>query len=102
MEEEFLVAADEGQFFELPLVDDDGVGGDMVEEGLWGGEAFEHFAELGSAGAFGAGGDDEDAAAGFDDVAGGGDAFDGLVESEVEGVAGGGSDDSVDGFFDAF
>lgn len=89
---------DEGEFLDLPLVHFDGGVANLFEVLPGVGVFLEHPAELGGSGAFLAFGDEEDLAAGFDDVLGGGDSLNGLIVGEIERVAGCGRDDGVDGF----
>ena len=62
----------------------------------------QHAAELRRAGAFLAGGRQQDRAARFHDMGGGGHALDRLVVRQVERVAGGGGDRGVDGLVEGF
>ena len=100
--EQFSACRDEGELLELPLVDVYRGGGDLVQERGVGQSGLQHAAELGGSGAFLARSGEQDRATRFYDVGGGGDAFDRLVEREVERVAGGGGDDGVGGFVEFF
>ncbi len=88
---------DESELLDLPLVHFDGGVADFFEILLRVGVFLEHAAEFGCSGAFLAFGNEENFAAGFDDVLGGGDSFYGLIVGEIERVSSRGGDDGVDG-----